>query len=156
MPTSDTLQDTANWFEAAVPTPTAKNISTQLGVHVEEVNEMLTAFEILDDEVGAVLLMHARMYMMHLANFLKAENPVVSLEHNVDFLDSLCDQIVTATGVAHMFDMDIVGAMNEVNASNFSKFINGIPQFDSNLKITKGPDYFKPNLEPFVVRLPKE
>lgn len=156
MPTSDTLQDTANWFEAAVPTPTAKNISTQLGVHVEEVNEMLTAFEILDDEVGAVLLMHARMSMMHLANFLKAENPVVSLEHNVDFLDSLCDQIVTATGVAHMFDMDIVGAMNEVNASNFSKFINGIPQFDSNLKITKGPDYFKPNLEPFVVRLPKE
>lgn len=152
MPTSDTLQDTANWFEAAVPTPNSKNISTQLGVHIEEVNEMLTAFNITNDEVGAVLLMHARMSMMHLANFLKAESPAIFLEDNIEFLDSLCDQIVTATGVAHMHNMDIVGAMNEVNASNFSKFVNGIPQFDANFKITKGPDYFKANLAPFTIR----
>ena len=67
-------------------------------------------------------------------------------------LDSLADQLVTGVGVAHMLRMDIIGALNEVNLSNFSKFVDGIPQFDANRKIIKGPDYFKPNLELFLFK----
>ena len=37
-------------------------------------------------------------------------------------LDALCDQIVTAIGVAHMSGMDIQGALQEVANSNDSKF----------------------------------
>ena len=65
-------------------------------------------------------------------------------------LDSLCDQIVTATGVAHMFGMDIQGALNEVNRSNWSKFVDGKPVFDINGKIAKPATYSKPDLSAFV------
>ncbi len=49
-----------------------------------------------------------------------------------------------------MFDMDIVGALQEVNRSNYSKFVNGRAVFDENGKIKKGPDYSKPDLTKFV------
>jgi hypothetical protein len=45
-----------------------------------------------------------------------------------------------------MFDMDIVGALREVNRSNYSKFVNGRAVFDENGKIKKGADYSKPDL----------
>ena len=67
-----------------------------------------------------------------------------------ELLDSLADQIVTAVGVARMFELDIVGALKEVNASNYSKFVDGKPLFDENGKIKKGPNYFKPDLSKFV------
>jgi hypothetical protein len=49
-----------------------------------------------------------------------------------------------------MLDMDVLGALEEVNRSNFSKFENGKAVFDENGKITKGKNYSKPNLKPFV------
>jgi hypothetical protein len=58
----------------------------------------------------------------------------------------LADQIVTAVGIASMLDMDIVGALQEVNRSNYSKFVNGRAVFDENGKIKKGADYSKPDL----------
>ena len=42
-------------------------------------------------------------------------------------LDAICDQIVTAVGVAYMMGMDIEGALAEVNRSNWSKFKGGLP-----------------------------
>ena len=67
-----------------------------------------------------------------------------------ELLDALVDQIVTAVGVGHMMGMDVLGALEEINRSNFSKFEDGKPVFDENGKITKGKDYVKPNLEKFV------
>jgi hypothetical protein len=40
--------------------------------------------------------------------------------------------------------------MAEVNASNWSKFVDGHPLFDTNQKIQKGPDYVKARLEPYL------
>jgi hypothetical protein len=49
----------------------------------------------------------------------------------------------------------MVEAMDEVNASNWSKFVDGQPIVDANQKIAKGPGYFKANLSAFVpVRIP--
>lgn len=148
-----TLVNTLEWFQQAVPEPDKQNMSTQLGVHFEEISEMLSTIEISDDESGSAILLHATMSMVHLANYLKKNQVNLVLNTPVLFLDSLCDQIVTATGVGHMFNMEIIEALDEVNASNFSKFVDGIPIFDANQKVIKGPDYHKPNLEPFV---PKE
>ena len=40
---TDHISDIKGWFELAVPTPTDKNRAVQLGVHMEEVVEMLDA-----------------------------------------------------------------------------------------------------------------
>lgn len=146
-----TLLDTKIWFEKAVPSPQSKNFHTQLGVHCEEVNEMLVEVTALNPMADR-LLDRAKRAMHELASYLKANDHVVAIhpENEVNFLDALCDQIVTATGVSHMRGHEIIGAMTEVNASNFSKFVNGRPIFDDNKKVKKGPHYFKANLAPFL------
>ena len=68
----------------------------------------------------------------------------------VALLDAICDRIVTGIGMAHMLGMDIIGALDEVNRSNFSKFEDGKPVFNEHGKIKKGRDYKAPELEKFV------
>jgi hypothetical protein len=142
MRNENTINSIFNWFGDAVPSPTEQNVAVQLGVHFEEVAEMLTSLG----------FGHEALVLDSLAESLKGPNPPAL--DNVDrkeLLDSLCDQIVTAVGVAHMHDMDIVGALMEVNRSNYSKFdSDGNPIFNENGKIKKGPYYIKPNLAPFV------
>lgn len=53
-----------------------------------------------------------------------------------------------------MMGFDMVGALKEVNASNYSKFENGKPVFNEQGKIAKGKDYFKPNLTTYLKRKP--
>lgn len=132
-----------NWFKEAIPSPTDKNRAVQIGVHFEEVGEMATAI----GERGAADLCN------RVALGYKQNSEVELHEPGVDrkeLLDSLCDQIVTAVGVAHMFDLDIVGALTEVNRSNWSKFVDGKPQFDANGKIAKPATYSPPDLTPFI------
>jgi predicted HAD superfamily Cof-like phosphohydrolase len=151
MPSADTLKDTLEWFQKAVPEPSRKNLHTQLGCHLEEVDEMLNALTPSCGETLTKVLL-AKVALSDLADHLKASEECiwVAPAQKTEVLDALCDQIVTATGVAHMLGYDIVGAMEEVNASNFSKFVDGQPIFGSNQKIQKGPAYFKASLDKFV------
>lgn len=143
------LHDTKLWFEKAVPKPTSKNIHTQIGVHFEEVSEFTESLYGLTNETSK-LLANAEDALKALAKHLKECDGVLSVPDRVETLDGLGDQIVTATGVAHMLSMDIVGALYEINASNYSKFVNGEPVFDENMKVKKGTHYFKPSLAKFV------
>lgn len=142
-----------HWFERAVPAPTHKNVAVQLGCHFEEIVEMAVLFnsgfaEDLED------------FSIALKNENCTDSPSKRVEEfyprpipskdRVELLDALCDQIVTAIGVTYMLRMDIKGALNEVIASNESKFVDGVPVFDENGKIMKGSDYFKPDLKKFV------
>ncbi|MBE2897805.1 nucleoside triphosphate pyrophosphohydrolase family protein [Pasteurellaceae bacterium 20609_3] len=132
-----------DWFRKAVPNPTAANVTTQIGCHFEEVDEMFEAIGITPTNISVV------------SDFLKNadegySNKIITDIDRTALLDSLCDQIVTAIGVAYMLGLDIQGALNEVNASNWSKFENGGPVFHPNGKIAKGKNYFEPKLEPFV------
>jgi predicted HAD superfamily Cof-like phosphohydrolase len=133
------------WFERAVPEPTDKNRAVQLGVHFEEVQEMATATG--NQQLADILEFDANYFKQTCTGI-----PIGSEHINrKELLDSLCDQIVTAVGVAHMFGLDIAGALSEVNRSNWSKFdSNGQPIFDANGKIAKGKDYSKPNLDRFL------
>lgn len=138
----NTIQNTVDWFVEAVKEPTDKNRVVQLGVHIEEFAEMM-------DAIGCA---QPSSQMSDLANsFKKSAVGITDLKiDRQELLDSLADQIVTACGVAQLFGMDIVGALNEVNRSNWSKFEAGKALFDENGKIRKGANYSKPNLEPFV------
>lgn len=148
----DTLARTVQWFEKAVPEPTSKNIHAQLGVHLEEVNEMVMEVTALDFETG-ILVDTAKMALHALSFHLKTHDEVIKIlpENRIKYLDAICDQIVTASGCAHMSDLDVVGGLSEVNRSNFTKFgDDDEPHFDDNKKIIKSSYYQEPDLTPFV------
>ena len=132
-----------NWFKEAKPEPTFNDAMTQYGCHIEEVCEMLDA---MGDRIEAHQL-------TQLADWYKQteyKDRPKSHTTNIELLDALADQIVTAVGVAYMMGFDIIGALEEVNASNWSKFVDGKAVTDENGKIIKGSDYFKPELDKFV------
>lgn len=147
------LSNTAQWFEKAYPNPsTPQNVSTQIGVHVEEFGEMLVEITPQDLETNEALL-DAIVAVKHLATHLKNNTGCITIEtdQRIGFLDAICDQLVTAIGCAHHTNMDAVAGLSEVNRSNFSKFDDdGNPIFNENMKVMKGPNYTKPDLTPFV------
>ena len=145
-----TLLDTKTWFDKARPHKTIPNFSVQLGVHFEEVAEGVEVLVGADAEAN-LLIAEAQTALCNLANYLKANHGHILVENPLLFLDSLCDQIVTATGVAHTLDYDIVGAMTEVNRSNFSKFDEaGLPIYNEQGKIMKGPNYTVAELSAYL------
>lgn len=143
------LEETYRWFTKAVPVPTTTNIRVQLGVHLEEVEEMLQELH-TSDYTTMVLLETTRKNLYDLSKHLKEVETSLVFPDRKATLDAICDQLVTGTGFAYMLGMDPVGGLSEVNESNWSKFVDGEPQFDLNNKIKKGPDYRKPDLSPFV------
>lgn len=143
------IQSTAEWFNRARPETTSKDFHAQTGCHFEEVCEMLEQLD-SGDEATHTLLVQAERSLQALANHLKASDNVLIIKSDVLFLDSLCDQVVTGTGVAHTRRYQFIDALAEVNASNWSKFVDGKPIYDDNKKVIKGAGYFKANLQPFV------
>lgn len=144
MKNENTLHSISTWFNTATPKPTDKDICVQLGCHFEEVSEMVTA-----------LVGENKTVIAELADELKQATleQIKDFIQNIDrvaLLDALCDQIVTAVGVAELMGMDIHGALGEVNRSNYSKFEDGKAVRDEFGKIAKGKDYFKADLEKFV------
>ena len=144
------IKSIKKWFELARPEPTIEDACVQIGCHYEEVAEMA---ETIGDESNAINSLandyKSKDYSaLFFIENLKIKGNAVGLK--VELLDSLCDQIVTAIGVAHMLGFDIEGALNEVNNSNYSKFEDGKPVFNEQGKIAKGKDYFAPDLTKFI------
>lgn len=147
----DTLVQTQNWFLRAVPNPTSKNISTQIGCHLEEVVEMLE--ELAPNSEEAYDTLHnAIAALTELSELMKSSDKEVYAPNSnrLAILDALADQIVTATGIGTFLGMNVPGALTEVNRSNYSKFEDGEPVFNENKKVMKGKDYTPPDLTPFI------
>jgi len=123
-----------------------KNIIQQTAYHFEEVAEMCEA---LGNQKTADALIE---YKEKLLSLTAAEYELLwKRADKTALLDALCDQVVTATGVAQYAGMNFDGALTEVNKSNWSKFDEaGNPIIDPNGKILKGPNYFKPELKKFT------
>ncbi|WP_286707939.1 nucleoside triphosphate pyrophosphohydrolase family protein [Psychrobacter sp. UBA2514] len=139
----DSITDIANWFKAAKPEPTDRDICTQIGCHYEEVYEMDVALygnESNDNEM---------MAQWYKGDSISVVNVMQRMD-KIELLDALCDQIVTATGVAYMMGFDIEGALKEVIRSNNSKMVKGKFEYDKDGKIAKPESYSKPDLTPFV------
>ncbi len=148
------LEGTVDFLSKAFPHPTPKNTQTQMGVHFEEVAEMIAEMRGATSDVQ-LMLQTVHQTMSVFATFLKVSNPgtvYVPLENRLALLDSIADQMVTATGCAVFHSMDPVGALHEVNRSNFSKFDEqGEPIYHPETqKLMKGPNYSKPDLTPFI------
>lgn len=135
------------WFKAAKPEPTVKDAWVQIGCHYEEVAELADALwdeEVLESAENAA------------DNYKDAEDCFIyfledlSERQRIQLLDAICDQIVTAVGVAYMMGMDIEGALAEVNRSNWSKFEGGVPVFNEQGKIAKGVQYTPPELSDYI------
>lgn len=136
------------WFKAAKPKPTVKDALVQIGCHYEEVAEMSA---VLQDDTEYQLTGAALEYQMYSSGYLGAALEELSADARVELLDALCDQIVTAVGVAYMMGMDIEGALAEVNRSNWSKFKGGVvPVFNEHGKIVKGAEYTPPELSDYI------
>lgn len=142
------IQEIIEWFKAAKPEPTEKDKSTQIGCHFEEVSEMLQALSCNSVQVTQI----SEEFYSSSSITKGVDGEEISLPENweIELLDSLCDQIVTAVGVGYMMGFDIAGALDEVNKSNWSKFKDGVPAFDENGKIAKADGYFKPDLAKFL------
>lgn len=143
------IQQIANWFTTSTPEPTHQNFNTQTGIHFEEVAEMLETISGMDP-VSQARVEEALKVMTAFADDMKRGDIKVTIHDPEEFLDAVCDQIVTATGVATLANMDVSGALQQVADSNDSKFVDGKPIRDPDTqKIKKGPDYFAPHLDAF-------
>ncbi|MPW63497.1 hypothetical protein C0208_01475 [Moraxella catarrhalis] len=151
MNTNNPVTAIIDWFKKAKPQPSIKNIFTQLGCHFEEISEMLDTIpecEVMADEMNTAAI---NLKTADIDVYGEQMENTISAIDKVELLDSLCDQIVTALGVGYDLGFDMEGALWEVIKSNYSKFDDdGNPIFDENMKITKGNNYFKPNLEKYI------
>lgn len=143
------LENTKKWFEVAIPKPTIKTACVQIGCAYEETAELALALG--DEQLERIADSTACDYKVCNRNEATSLAILMNSEHvKLELLDAIVDEIVTRVGIAHNLGFDILGALEEVNRSNFSKFEDGKPVFDANGKITKGKNYVKPNLKRFV------
>jgi len=69
----------------------------------------------------------------------------------LEVADALTDILYVTYGAGHAFGIDLDKCFNEVQNSNMSKLdSNGRPIYNSDGKVMKGPNYFKPDLKKFV------
>lgn len=135
------------WHTRARPNPTDKDFNVQLGCHFEEIAEMLETVQIARPDEPKERYDHLIGIIADFATCLKSGYLTAHVKDRKGFLDSIADQVVTGVGVGHCARMKTAEAIDRVNASNWSKFVDGQPMFNKQGKIAKGPDYAPPNLE---------
>ena len=70
----------------------------------------------------------------------------------VEVADALTDILYVAYGAGHSFGIDLDKCFDEVQRSNMSKLgSDGKPIYNESGKVTKGPDYFAPDLKKFII-----
>lgn len=140
----DTIEQ---WHTHARPNPLTADFNVQLGCHFEEIAEMLATLKSVDSR-ACDLLDGAHTAITYLAIVLKQGRYQVQITDRKEFLDSLCDQVVTAIGTGYCAGMKTTEGLRRVNNSNWSKFdMDGNPLRDNNGKIKKGPNYLPPVLD---------
>ena len=65
--------------------------------------------------------------------------------------DALTDILYVTYGAGHAYGINLDKCFDEVQKSNMSKLgADGKPIYNENGKVMKGPNFFEPNLKPFV------
>lgn len=145
------FQRTAAWLKACGKEPSPENVSTQIGVHIEEFCEFLACLR-TDSEGYAKLLDRTRLDLEWFASKLKRgeQSVYIPVHLRLYALDALCDSEVTGNGVAYLAGFDKDAADQAVLDSNDSKLEDGVAVILEGGKIGKGRDYKPPNLRGFV------
>jgi len=132
------------WHYEARPYPNDQDFDVQLGCHFEEILEMLDTIKLSKDSHYLETAAHA---IATLSLALKRKETSARIEDRKEFLDAVCDQIVTGIGAAYCAKMLPVTALEKVDKSNWSKFDeDGRAIRNGSGKIIKGPNYEKPDL----------
>lgn len=144
-----TIESIVQWFNTAKPEPTNQDLVKQIAFCVEEFTEMLEAIR-CDFMVGQMKTLKAEL--MSISDDRGACDCYVANFDQVALLDALCDQVVTATGVGVFMGAKFIPALEEVNASNYTKFnADGTPYIRPDGKIGKNPETYKePELAQFL------
>jgi hypothetical protein len=138
------------WHKRARPRPDDRAFNVQLGCHFEEIAEMMET-----------LVFHApgghspgeltKVYtgIKAFADALKSGEMCAEIKDRKEFLDSLCDQVVTSIGAGYCANMHPSEAIRRVNTSNWTKIDTVTGEFirDGNGKIMKPSNYAPPDLE---------
>ena len=140
------ISKTKEWFEKVFPSPTVENAIVQLSVHFEECAEALAALGLPSKELHQVAM---NIREGDYTDFLKHQ--LENKDVRIELLDALADQLVTLVGSAYTLNMDLSGALDEVNRSNFSKFDeDGNPIYNEHGKVAKSTSYTPPDLTKFI------
>ena len=135
------IQSIIRWFEIAKPEPTNQDLLKQIAFHCEGFAEMLDAIQCnyLAEQVRTL-----QTHIMYLTDNAEQADIFISTCDKLALLDALCDQVVTATGVAVLAGMDFEPALAEVNRSNYTKFnADGTPYIKPDGKIGKNPETYR-------------
>ena len=82
---------------------------------------------------------------------LEELNEAMKNKDLLEVADALTDILYVTYGAGHAFGIDLDKCFNEVQNSNMSKLdSNGKPIYNSDGKVMKGPNYFKPDLSKFI------
>lgn len=140
------LEDTIQWFDSM---DDHLSLPAQVACVLEEVGELVAEMtaHTPTQEQGLLDL----SFELETVRKRISEDGITFTDR-VATLDALCDIIVTCVGVARCLQMDILGALEEVNRSNNSKLDDDgkpyvIPETG---KIGKGANYSAPDLAKFV------
>lgn len=144
MPVFDHINQTKNWYEVAFPHPDEHQTAVQLKLHFQNVSQMWAALETVDPD-GASCIQQT------IPDHKPATEIAVQGVDRTALLSSLCDQICTAVGVAHMMGLNISAALQHVVLSNASKFdADDQPIFNGQGEVISGPHYHAPDLSAFA------
>lgn len=150
----DTLSSIWDWFGIAKREPTRADLIKQIKYHVEEFTETMQACNVPADRLVDLHTIQDDLEILASDDDYKEQ--YLTMIDKTALLDGLCDQIVTAIGVAKYAGMDIFSALAEVNRSNYTKFAGNAqdgykPYIREDGKIGKNPDTYRPpHLEPFT------
>jgi hypothetical protein len=146
-------QRTAAWLSACGKEKNVKNLSVQIGCHIEETIEFLENIELDPNGMDHSRLLIAIELLSQVGANVKAGRELACIPYNVreKVLDALCDMEVTGNGVAYLMDTNKDGADQAVLASNDAKLVDGKPVILEGGKIGKPPGWKAPDLAPFVI-----
>lgn len=145
------FQRTAQWLAAAGKQPGSdKHLAVQVGVHLEEIGELLDELQIVGSSADNDSIMLASTRIKGVAHRLKQGHIGTRFKDRVKVLDALCDAEVTGNGVAFLAGFRKEEADFRVLRSNDSKFVDGKALLAPGGKIMKGPNYHPPFLMDLV------
>ncbi len=78
-------------------------------------------------------------------------NDAINKKNLLEVADALTDILYVTYGAGHAFGINLDKCFDEVQRSNMSKLgVNGKPLYNTDGKVLKGPNYFKPNLKKYL------
>lgn len=143
------IESIHQWHKLARPNPDDKAFQVQLGCHFEEIAEMIETISLKSDGWSPIEGKNCAAFLAikELADALKNNEAIASITNRKGFIDSIADQVVTGIGAAYCAGMKPVLALERVDTSNWSKFVEDRPVFNEQGKIAKPLTYQKPNLK---------